>query len=75
MLAEGKAVKWFEKWKPTVQKYSPTTPFGSLVAAMIWLVGASILKGVFLILSCLFVARIANGTVMDMRRIYYRKVL
>ncbi len=75
LLAEGKAVKWFEKWKPTVQKYSPTTPFGSLVAAMIWLVGASILKGVFLILSCLFVARIANGTVMDMRRIYYRKAL
>ena len=73
--AESKAIEWFTRWRPTVEKYSPATPFGCLVVAMVWLLVASALKGVFLILSCLCVARIANGTVMDLRRIYYRKAL
>ena len=75
LLAETKASQWFLDWQPTVQKYSPGTPFGCLLLAVGWLLVASALKGIFLILSCLCVARIANGTAMDMRRIYYRKAL
>jgi ATP-binding cassette subfamily B protein/subfamily B ATP-binding cassette protein MsbA len=75
LLAETKAIEWFVAWRPTVVRYAPATPFGSLLAAMVFLVIASTLKGVFLIISCLCVARVANGTVMDMRRIYYRKAL
>lgn len=75
LLAETKAVEWFTAWQPTIQKYAPATPFGSLLAAMTFLVVATAVKGLFLILSCLCVARVANGTVMDMRRIYYRKAM
>ena len=75
LLAETKAIEWFVAWRPTVVKYSPATPFGTLMLAMAWLVVASVLKGIFLIFSCLLVARVANGTVLDMRRIYYRKAL
>ncbi len=42
---------------------------------MVWLAVASALKGLFLIVGALFVARIANGTARDMRRIYYRQAL
>ncbi|MCP4461714.1 MAG: ABC transporter ATP-binding protein [Planctomycetaceae bacterium] len=75
LLAETKAVEWFGAWQPTIERYAPATPFGSLLAAMAFLVIATAIKGVFLILSCLCVARVANGTVMDMRRIYYRKAM
>jgi ATP-binding cassette subfamily B protein/subfamily B ATP-binding cassette protein MsbA len=73
--AEHKAVEWYEWIRPSVERYAPKSPFGTLVAAMVWLLIASALKGVFLILGSLFVARIANGTARDMRRIYYRKAL
>ena len=75
LRAENKAIQWFGEWKPFIDRYSPATPFATLVAAMVWLVIASVFKGIFLILSCLCVARVANGTVMDLRRIYYRKAL
>ena len=35
----------------------------------------SILKGVLLVINAILVARVANRTVMDLRRIYYRKAL
>ncbi len=75
LLAETKAIDFFASWQPTIVKYSPSTPFGSLMAAMVFLIVASVLKGIFLVISCLCVARVANGTVMDMRRIFYRKAL
>ncbi len=75
VTAENKAIEWFTGMRPFAQRWSPTTPFGTLLAAMAWLLLATIFKGVFLILSCLCVARVANGTVKDLRRIYYRKAL
>ena len=65
----------YASFRPFVQTYTPQTPFGTLVASMIFLMAATALKGVFLVLSSVLVARIAHRTVMDMRRIYYRKAL
>lgn len=53
----------------------PTTPFGTLQLVVVWLILASLLKGVFLVISVMLVSRIANRTVMDMRRIYFRRAL
>jgi ATP-binding cassette subfamily B protein/subfamily B ATP-binding cassette protein MsbA len=53
----------------------PTTPFGTLQLVIWWLILASLLKGVFLVISVMLVAQIANRTVMDMRRIYFRRAL
>lgn len=75
LTAEQRAINWYTWIRPTIDRYAPTTPFGTLVLAMGWLLVASVLKGLFMIVGALFVARIANGTARDMRRIYYRKAL
>ncbi|MCH2179227.1 MAG: ABC transporter ATP-binding protein/permease [Mariniblastus sp.] len=73
--AENSAIERFEYLQPIVAKYAPDSPFMTLVWAMVWLLATSILKGIVLVLSAILVARVANRTVMDLRRIYYRKAL
>ena len=73
--AEEKALARYEWIKPYVDRYAPRNPFNTLVVAMVWLLATSILKGCLLVLSTILVSRVANRTVMDMRRSYYRKAL
>ncbi len=73
--AEAKALARYQTIQPYVTRYAPKSAFNTLVLAMGWLLGTSILKGILLVLSTILVARIADRTVMDMRRIYYRKAL
>ena len=75
MDAEVKALQWYQFFQPYVDRYAPAKPFPTLVAAMVFLLITAIVKGIFLVLSTVLVARVSNGTVMDMRRIYYRKAL
>lgn len=72
---EQKHFDRYQELKPYAERYAPETPFGTLVYAMAWLLITSILKGVLLVVSAILVARVANKTVMDLRRIYYRKAL
>lgn len=72
---EQKHLQRYKKLRPIVERYAPSTPFKTLVYAMVWLLITSILKGILLVLSAILVARVANKTVMDLRRIYYRKAL
>ncbi len=66
----------FYQWlNDSVAGRVPTTPFGTLQLVIAWLLFASILKGVFLVISVVLVAKIANRTVMDMRRIYFRRAM
>ena len=73
--AETKALAWYVWAKPYIETYSPATPFKTLVFALAWLVSTSLIKGVLLIISTYLVARVANRTVADLRRVYYRKAL
>ena len=75
LKGERNAIAKYEKYQPYVEKYAPTSPFETLVYAMIWLLATSILKGILLVLSTILVARVSCATVMDMRRIYYRRAL
>ncbi len=68
-------IDFYATISPWVENYAPKTPWGTLIAAMVWLLVAAALKGIFLIIGALFVSRISNGTARDMRRIYYRKAL
>jgi len=61
--------------KPFVTKWAPDSPFETLVMAMIGLIVVTVLKGCFLVASAYLTARVASKTVMDLRRIYYRKAL
>lgn len=75
MLAEEKALAWFKSIRPIVVRYSPQTPFYTLLMAMGILLIATVLKGIFLILGVVLVSRVAHRTVMDLRRTFYREAL
>lgn len=67
--------RYEDKLKPFVMTWAPDDPFQTLLLAMVWLLLVSILKGFFLVTSAWLTARVASRTVMDLRRIYYRKAL
>ncbi len=68
-------VRYDTKIKPYVTDWAPDDPFKTLVAAMGLLLVLTLLKGCFLVASAYLTARVASKTVMDLRRIYYRKAL
>ena len=73
---EIERVDYLEKTiHPFILKYAPETAFGTLCWAIGFLLVVSVLKGFFLVASSWLTARVASKTVMDMRRIYYRKAL
>ena len=75
LSAQKGAEEWFLWAEPYVTRWAPTTPFSTLIVVLVWLLVTSLLKGVCLVFSVIFVARVSNRTVMDMRRIFYRKAL
>ncbi len=68
-------VRYDTKIKPYVTDWAPDDPFKTLVAAMGLLLVLTLFKGCFLVASAYLTARVASKTVMDLRRIYYRKAL
>lgn len=75
LRSELRALSWSKWLKTYADPYAPRTPFATLVLIMGWLLATSALKGVFLVWSVILVSRVANRTVWDMRRIYFRKAL
>jgi ATP-binding cassette, subfamily B, bacterial MsbA len=75
LIAEQKALDWFQRMTPVFQQYAPQSPYGTLLLAIGWLLVTSLIKGTLLIISTQLVARVAHRTVSDLRRIYYRKAL
>ena len=75
VAGEEESLEWFRKIQPYVQKYAPGTAFQTLIFALVWLLGVSIFKGILLVISAILDARVAEKTVFDLRRIYYRKAL
>jgi ATP-binding cassette subfamily B protein/subfamily B ATP-binding cassette protein MsbA len=73
--AEQRNVEYLLWLRPRLAGVSPRTPFGTLALLMTLLILATILKGVCLVLNVVLVARVANRTAMDMRRIFYRAAL
>jgi ATP-binding cassette subfamily B protein/subfamily B ATP-binding cassette protein MsbA len=73
--AERKSAQWFREMQPYVNQWAPTSPFQTLVWALAWLLGVSVVKGSLLVVSAILDARVAEKTVADMRRIFYRKAL
>ena len=75
IYAEKKSLEWFREVQPSVNKYAPKSPFRTLCYALAWLLIVSCIKGVLLVFSAILDARVAERTVLDMRRIFYRKGL
>lgn len=72
---EIESLKWYIGVQPYVDKYAPASAFQTLVVALIWLLSVSIFKGVLLVIGAILDARVSERTVLDLRRIYYRKAL
>ena len=75
IAGEEKSLQWYRDVQPYVQKYAPDSAFQTLVFALAWLLGVSFFKGILLVISAILDARVAEKTVYDLRRIYYRKAL
>jgi subfamily B ATP-binding cassette protein MsbA len=73
--AERSALKWYHQAEPTFEKWAPDSPYQTLLLAIGWLLGTSLIKGILMIISTQLVARVAHRTVSDLRRVYYRKAL
>lgn len=73
--AERESLAWFQRVQPYINRYSPDTPFQTLVYALVALLVASCVKGCLLVIGAILDARVAEQTVLDLRRIYYRKAL
>lgn len=75
IAAERNSLAWSLWLQSVAERWAPRTPFATLVLIMTWLLATSALKGLFLVLSVVLVSRVANRTVWDLRRIYFRKAL
>ncbi|MEM7782760.1 MAG: ABC transporter transmembrane domain-containing protein, partial [Planctomycetota bacterium] len=75
LAAEQEALQWFQKIQPFVDRYAPDSPFQTLAYALAGLLTITFVKGILLVLGAILDARVSEKTVLDLRRIYYRKAL
>lgn len=70
-----KSIQFYHTLRPYMDRWLPRTPFGSLVLTVVFLVAATILKGICLVLNTYLVCRVANATTADLRRTFFRAML
>ncbi|MCS7465612.1 ABC transporter ATP-binding protein/permease [Stieleria sp. ICT_E10.1] len=66
---------WYRRAKPWVDAYAPTTPFGTLLAILTFLVVGTALKLVALTANMMWVQYVGGRTAIDLRAIFFRKAL
>ena len=62
-------------WKPWVDAYLPRDPFQTLVALIVALLIATVVKDTFLATGTVLVHRVANLATFDLRKQFYRRTL
>ncbi len=75
LRGEQKSLLWYKNAQPYINRYAPDSPFQTLLVALFWLLGVSLFKGVLLVIGAILDARVSERTVLDLRRIFYRKAL
>jgi subfamily B ATP-binding cassette protein MsbA len=78
-MAELADAQWNLSWvrwaKDRAAVWLPQTPWGMVVAIVVFLVAGTALKEVFLVANLMLVDRISQLTSFNLRRIFYRKAL
>ena len=64
-----------EKSQPYIDAYAPESPFNTLLALVAFLLIGTVLKGIFLSLSMMLVARATQLTTLDLKQQLFRKLL
>ena len=75
MAVQNGSLQSWQHLKPYVDRWGPTTPFGTLLMVIGFLIVGTIVKGFCLVMGVVLVARIAAGTTADLRRIFFRRML
>jgi subfamily B ATP-binding cassette protein MsbA len=73
--AEHKAMAWYRALQPYVNRYLPASPFVTLALIVGVLLLGTALKDVFLVANSILVARLAELTIFDLRKLFYRRTL
>ncbi|QDV40245.1 putative ABC transporter ATP-binding protein [Stieleria neptunia] len=66
---------YYRQAQPWVDAYAPTTPFGTLLAILTFLVVGTALKLVALTANMMWVQYVGGRTAIDLRAIFFRKAL
>ncbi|MGA2621395.1 MAG: ABC transporter ATP-binding protein [Thermoguttaceae bacterium] len=72
---EEKTLALYQWAEPRLCGHMPATPFGALLVVMLLLIVATILKGLCLVANAVLVCRVADRTIMDLRREFYHSAL
>ncbi len=68
-------VVWLQAWGPTIKRYTPAEPFQTLVMLVAVLLVGTVLKGIFLIVNMVLVARVGQRTILDLQNTFFRSTL
>lgn len=66
---------WYGRAKPWLDAYAPTTPFGTLLAILAFLIIGTALKLIALTANMMWVQYVGGRTAIDLREIFFRKAL
>ena len=73
-LAEEK-IKWFRRFEPAVERYAPRTPFGTVVALMLFVIIGTLIKSIFTFLHAYYSSRIGLLGVFELREVFFEKAV
>ena len=75
VVAEQRAERRYRLVQPYIDNYLPATPFKTLVVVTVALLLGTIVKDLFLMGNNILVARVAQLTTFDLRKLFYRRSL
>ncbi|HTU27439.1 MAG TPA: ABC transporter ATP-binding protein, partial [Pirellulales bacterium] len=73
--AEERALYWYERTKPYVDRYAPADPFQTLVVLICGLMVGTIVKDLLLAGGTVLVERLTSLVMFDLRKKFYRQTL
>ena len=73
--AHEEKLDWTDRIAPSIARWAPKTPFGTLVIVVLFLLGSTLLRGIFLIGNMVLVARVGQRTVLDLQNQFFRNTL
>lgn len=67
--------QWYGQAKPWIDDHAPETPFGTLLAILVFLVVGTAIKLIALSINLMLVQYVGGRTAIDLRQVFFRKAL
>jgi ATP-binding cassette subfamily B protein/subfamily B ATP-binding cassette protein MsbA len=75
LAAEQSAVERYQWIQPYVDRYSPDSPFQTVVLVMCFIIVATLIKGFFMAVGSMLADRLAQLAMFDLRKQFFRRTL